>query len=75
MKKTSVYLDPVLDRALARLAEARGVSKAEVIRRGLERVVAEVPLVRISAIGVGEGPGDVADDVDRHLRESGFGRT
>lgn len=25
------------------------------------------------AVGVGEGPGDVADDVDRHLVETGFG--
>ncbi len=74
MKKTSLYLEPELDRALARLAEARGVSKAEVIRRSLERAVADVPRVRISAIGVGEGPGDVADDVDRHLRDTGFGR-
>lgn len=74
VKKTSLYLEPELDHALARLAEARGVSKAEVIRRTLERAVSEVPRVRISAIGVGEGPGDVADDVDRHLRDSGFGR-
>lgn len=29
---------------------------------------------RITAIGVVHGPGDVADDVDRHLVESGFGK-
>lgn len=74
MRKTSLYLDPELDRALARLAEARGVSKAEVIRRSLAHAVADVPRVRISAIGVGEGPGDVAGDVDGHLRDTGFGR-
>ncbi len=75
VKKTSLYLDPELDRAVARLAEARGVSKAEVVRRSLESAVAGLPRVRISAIGVGEGPGDVADGVDRHLRDSGFGRS
>jgi predicted transcriptional regulator len=73
MKKTSIYLDPDLDRALARLASAEGITKAEAIRRALARAVAEAPRPRISAIGVGEGPGDVADDVDRHLAETGFG--
>lgn len=29
---------------------------------------------RISAIGVVQGPGDVADNVDRHLRETRFGK-
>jgi predicted transcriptional regulator len=73
MRKTSVYLDPDTDRALARLAAAEGITKAEAIRRALAKAVAESPRPRISAIGVGAGPGDVADDPDRHLRETGFG--
>lgn len=73
MKKTSIYLDPSLERAVSRLAEARGVTKAEVIRRALADAVAGAPRPRISAIGVGEGPGDVAGAVDRHLEETGFG--
>ena len=28
----------------------------------------------IAAIGVVEGPGDVAEDVDRYLAETGFGK-
>lgn len=73
MKKTSVYLDPELDRALARFAASRGLTKAEAIRRALADAVAGAPQPRVTAIGVGEGPGDVADDVDRHLAETGFG--
>jgi hypothetical protein len=73
VKKTSIYLDPETDRALSRLAKAEGITKAELVRRTLERAVAEAPRPRIRAIGVGSGPGDVAEDVDRHLKESGFG--
>jgi predicted transcriptional regulator len=74
MKKTTVYLDPQTDRSLARLAKAQGLSKAETIRRALEQAVRQVDRPRISAIGVGAGPGDVADDVDRHLDETDFGQ-
>lgn len=74
MKKTSIYLDPDIDRALARLAEVRGLTKAELVRRMLAQAVAEEPRPRSRAIGVGQGPGEVADDVDRHLAQTGFGR-
>ena len=73
MKKTSVYLEPELDRAIARLAGAEGITKAEAIRRALLAAVEGRPRPRITAIGVGEGPGDVSGDVDRHLRETAFG--
>ena len=71
MKKTSIYLEPELDRALARLAAARGTTKAETIRQVLAAAVAGAPRPRITAIGVGEGPGDVADNVDRYLARFG----
>ncbi|CAN5669946.1 hypothetical protein BH23CHL8_BH23CHL8_16810 [soil metagenome] len=74
MKKTTVYLEPELDRALARLAAERGVTKAEAIRMALRQAAARVERPRITAIGVAQGPGDVAGDVDRHLAETGFGR-
>lgn len=73
MKKTSIYLDPDIDHAFARIARAEGITKAEAVRRALARAAAEAPRPRATAIGVGSGPGDVAGDVDRHLRESGFG--
>lgn len=72
MKKTSVYLEPDLDRALSRLAEAEGKSKAEVIREALAEKAKESSHPRIKAIGVGQGPGDVSENVDRYLHE-GFG--
>jgi predicted transcriptional regulator len=73
VKKTSLYLDPDVDRALDRLAAAEGITKAEIVRRALEREVQRAPRPRIRAIGVGAGPGDVADNVDDHLRQTGFG--
>lgn len=73
MRKTSVYLEPELDRALDQLAIQQGISKAEAIRRGLRRAVATLSRPKMTSIGVGEGPGDVAGDVDRNLGESGFG--
>lgn len=73
VKKTTLYLEPELDRALDRLAAQDGVSKAEAIRAALREATRRVERPRITAIGVAHGPGDVADDVDRHLRESGFG--
>jgi predicted transcriptional regulator len=71
-RKTTIYLDDDLERDLERAARQRGVSKAEVIRVALREAVKNVNRPVITAIGVGEGPGDVAADVDRHLRDSGF---
>ena len=75
MKKTSIYLDPSLDRGLARLAAREGITKAKYIRQVLEEAVSGSPRPRIRAIGVGSGPGDVAGDIDRHLAETGFGES
>jgi hypothetical protein len=73
VKKTSIYLEPDLDLALARRAEVVGITKAELIRQALRRSLAGTSQPRITAIGVGEGPGDVSDNVDRYLLETGFG--
>ena len=35
LKKTSLYLDPAVDRGIARIASREGVTKAEAIRRNL----------------------------------------
>jgi predicted transcriptional regulator len=73
MKKTTIYLEPELDHALGRLAATRRVSKAEVIRAALRDAARNVERPRITGIGQAHGPGDVADNVDRHLVETGFG--
>jgi hypothetical protein len=73
VKKTTLYLEPDLDRAIGRLAAKKGITKAEAIRAALREATGRIGRPRISAIGVAHGPGDVADDVDRHLAETGFG--
>jgi hypothetical protein len=74
VKKTSLYLEPDVDAALARIARRRGITKAALIRQSLRDVAAREERPRLNAIGVGHGPGDVSRDVDRHLDETGFGK-
>ena len=71
MKKTSLYIDPEVDRALDRRAAAEGVTKAEFVRRVLAAAVSERPRPR--ARGVFDGPRDLGSGTDRHLSETGFG--
>ena len=73
MKKTSLYLEPDVDAALARIARRRGITKAELIRRSLREVASDETRPRITAIGVGHGPGDVSSDVDKYLAETDYG--
>jgi hypothetical protein len=73
VKKTSIYLEPELDLALARRAATVGVTKAELIREALRAAVGGSTQPRLRAIGVGSGPGWVSSDIDRALQESGFG--
>jgi hypothetical protein len=60
MKKTTLYLEPELDRAQA-------------IRTALRAATGQLERPRITAIGVARGPGGVTDNIDRHLAETGFG--
>jgi hypothetical protein len=73
MKKTSIYIEPDVDVALARRAAAEGKTKAEIIRTALREAAAGSLRVKPKAIGVFSGPGDLSDDFDRHLAETGFG--
>jgi hypothetical protein len=74
VKKTSIYLDDELDRALAQRAADEGLTKAELIRRTLAGVVSRPRRVKPQGIGVitSKAPG-VSRDVDAALRETGFG--
>lgn len=73
MVKTSIYLDPDIDRALARLAVAEGTTKAALIRDALAKAVADAPRPRPHAAGVFDGPGDLARNADRYLAQTDFG--
>jgi hypothetical protein len=73
MKKTSIYLDPEVDRALGRRATAEGTTKAALIRSALADAVMPARLAKPRACGVFEGSGDLAQNVDRYLSDTGFG--
>jgi hypothetical protein len=72
VKKSSIYLEPELDRALSHAAARQKLSKAEFIRQTLSAAVAGEKAVRPSGIGVFDGPRDLAANADRHL-DDGFG--
>jgi hypothetical protein len=73
VKKTSIYLDPDVDRALGRRAIAEGTTKAALIRDALADAAAPATRARPRACGVFDGPGDLSENVDRYLSSSGFG--
>jgi hypothetical protein len=73
MKKTSIYIEPDVDVALARRAAAEGTTKAELIRQALREAAGASLRVKPRARGVFEGPVDLASHADDHLAESGFG--
>lgn len=75
MKKTSIYIDPEVDRALARRAAAQGTTKAAVIRDALAQAGASAAAAKPRASGVFEGPGDLSQDVDAQLAGTGFGES
>jgi hypothetical protein len=73
MKKTSIYIEPDVDRALTRRAAAEGTTKAAVIRQALRDAAGGSLRVKPRARGVFRGSGDLASRADQHLAESGFG--
>lgn len=75
VKKTSIYIEPDVDVALARRAAAEGTTKAEVIRQALRDAAAGSVRVKPRARGVFRGPADLAARADAHLAESGFGES
>ena len=74
MKKTSLYLDPDLDEALARRAADEGLTKAEFIRRTLAAAMQRPKRPKPQGVGmIDDGPPDVAANLERYLGELGFG--
>jgi hypothetical protein len=73
LKKTSIYLEPDIDRALDRRAAAEGTTKAALIRLALAEAAAPARHPRPQACGVFDGPEDLAQEADRYLAQSGFG--
>jgi hypothetical protein len=73
VKKTSIYLEPSLDEALAKRAAEEGLSKAEFIRRSLASLIAKPKRAKLSS-GVFSNPdGRSAAEDEAMLDEYGFG--
>ena len=72
MKKTSLYLEPDLDAALARRADEEGLTKAEFIRRTLAGAVqrSKRPKPRVGVFRSTDGG---IEDVEAELHRTGFG--
>ncbi len=75
MKKTSIYIEPEVDVALARRAAEEGTTKAELIRTALRLAAGSSLRVKPRAEGVFEGPADLSERIDEHLSTSGFGES
>ena len=73
MKKTSLYLDPDLDEALARRAADEGLTKAEFIRRTLAAAMQKPRRPKPHVGVINGGRVDVAENIERYLAETGFG--
>jgi hypothetical protein len=68
-----IYLKPAQDQALRALAERDGVSLAELIRRSIDKYLADLPLAddpAMDLINLGRsGYGDLSANHDRYLAE------
>jgi Ribbon-helix-helix protein, copG family len=73
VKKTSLYLDRDLDEALARRAADEGLTKAEFIRRTLAGAVQKPRRPKPSVAVFSSGLGDLAENAETYLAETGFG--
>jgi hypothetical protein len=69
-----IYLKPAQDQALRALAEREGISLAELIRRSIDKYLAELPPEddpAMDLIGLGRsGRGDLSANHDLYLTES-----
>jgi Ribbon-helix-helix protein, copG family len=72
MRKTSIYLDDEIDIALSRRARAEGVPKAELIRAAMRSAAEGSIGIKPRAIGVFDGPEDLAERLDDYLGDAGF---
>jgi hypothetical protein len=79
MIRTQFYLEPEVNQALEELAARLQVSKAELIRQGIRRILEEEspvegdPLLGIVGLG-GGGPGNVSEEHDRYLADVKLGK-
>jgi hypothetical protein len=75
VRKTSLYIEPEVEEALERRAQAEGVPKAEIIRQALREAAREAPRPRFRNRGVVEYRRNVSEHVDEYLERWGFGES
>ncbi len=73
MQKTTVYIPTDVKLALGKVATARGLSEAEVIRQALRAVIAEIVPPRPRVPLFKSGKPRLAEQIDDAL--AGFGET
>ena len=70
-KPIQVYIEPQQDYILGNLAKKRGMSKAEIIRKSLDKFLREIPWEEdpgMGLIGLGSsGKKNLSDDHDKYL--------
>ena len=70
-KPIQIYIEPQQDYVLGNLAKKRGISKAEIIRKSLDKFLREIPLEEdpgMGLIGLGRsGKRNLSDDHDKYL--------
>ncbi|MCG6538000.1 MAG: ribbon-helix-helix domain-containing protein [Syntrophales bacterium LBB04] len=74
-KQIQVYIEPEQDYVLGNLARKRGVSKAEIIRKSLDKFLREIPLEEDPAMGLvglgSSGKKDLSENHDKYLVRNG----
>lgn len=66
-----IYLEPGQDNLLEILSKKRGVSKAAIIRSGIEKILRELPIEEDPAMGIvglgSSGKGDLSEKHDKYI--------
>jgi hypothetical protein len=66
-----IYLEPGQDNLLEILSKKRGVSKAAIIRDGVEKILRELPVEEDPAMGIvglgNSGKGDLSEKHDKYI--------
>jgi len=74
-KPIQVYIEPEQDYVLGNLAKKRGTSKAEIIRKSLDKFLREIPLEEDPAMGLvglgSSGKRDLSEHHDEYLVRNG----
>ncbi len=70
-KPIQIYVEPRQDNILEAMSKKKGISKAAIIREGIEKFLKELPVEDDPAMGLmglgNSGKGDLSDKHDKYL--------